>query len=388
MLKMSDRIYLSPPHMSGDELAKIAEAFASNWIAPLGPMVEQFERQISELVGIEGTVALCSGTAAIHLALELAGVREGDIVFCSSLTFVASVNPIRYLGAEPVFIDSEPETWNMSPRALERALYEASMVGQLPKAVIVVHLYGQCADMDAIMKICQQYGICVIEDAAEALGATYKGRMAGTIGDYGIYSFNGNKLITTSAGGALVSNHTDKLDYARYLAAQAKLPAYHYEHNQVGYNYRLSNILAAIGCSQLNVIDERIALRKAVFERYQQALGDRPGISFMPDPLWGSSTRWLTTFTLDPHLIEATPLDVVQELEVMNIESRRVWKPMHVQPLYEGCRYYRHEENESVSDMLFERGICLPSGSSLAVDDQNRVIEGVQSALRPIYSLS
>ncbi|MCR8844165.1 DegT/DnrJ/EryC1/StrS family aminotransferase [Paenibacillus sp. SC116] len=385
---MSDRIYLSPPHMSGDELAKIAEAFASNWIAPLGPMVEQFERQISELVGIEGTVALCSGTAAIHLALELAGVREGDIVFCSSLTFVASVNPIRYLGAEPVFIDSEPETWNMSPRALERALYEASMVGQLPKAVIVVHLYGQCADMDAIMKICQQYGICVIEDAAEALGATYKGRMAGTIGDYGIYSFNGNKLITTSAGGALVSNHTDKLDYARYLAAQAKLPAYHYEHNQVGYNYRLSNILAAIGCSQLNVIDERIALRKAVFERYQQALGDRPGISFMPDPLWGSSTRWLTTFTLDPHLIEATPLDVVQELEVMNIESRRVWKPMHVQPLYEGCRYYRHEENESVSDMLFERGICLPSGSSLAVDDQNRVIEGVQSALRPIYSLS
>ncbi|WP_375163060.1 aminotransferase class I/II-fold pyridoxal phosphate-dependent enzyme [Paenibacillus sp. SC116] len=387
-MKMSDRIYLSPPHMSGDELAKIAEAFASNWIAPLGPMVEQFERQISELVGIEGTVALCSGTAAIHLALELAGVREGDIVFCSSLTFVASVNPIRYLGAEPVFIDSEPETWNMSPRALERALYEASMVGQLPKAVIVVHLYGQCADMDAIMKICQQYGICVIEDAAEALGATYKGRMAGTIGDYGIYSFNGNKLITTSAGGALVSNHTDKLDYARYLAAQAKLPAYHYEHNQVGYNYRLSNILAAIGCSQLNVIDERIALRKAVFERYQQALGDRPGISFMPDPLWGSSTRWLTTFTLDPHLIEATPLDVVQELEVMNIESRRVWKPMHVQPLYEGCRYYRHEENESVSDMLFERGICLPSGSSLAVDDQNRVIEGVQSALRPIYSLS
>ncbi|TVX91803.1 aminotransferase class I/II-fold pyridoxal phosphate-dependent enzyme [Paenibacillus agilis] len=385
---MSDRIYLSPPHMSGEELAKIAEAFASNWIAPLGPMVDQFERQISELVGIEGTVALCSGTAAIHLALELAGVKEGDIVFCSSLTFVASVNPIRYLGAEPVFIDSEPATWNMSPRALERALYEASMLGQLPKAVIVVHLYGQCADMDAIMKICREYGICVIEDAAEAMGATYKGQMAGTIGDYGVYSFNGNKLITTSAGGALVSNHTDKLDYARYLAAQAKLPAYHYEHNQVGYNYRLSNILAAIGCSQLNVIDERIALRRAVFERYQQALGDRPGISFMPDPLWGSSTRWLTALTLDPHLIEATPLDVVQELEVMNIESRRVWKPMHAQPLYAGCRYYRHEENESVSDMLFERGICLPSGSSLAVDDQNRVIDGVQSALRPVYSLS
>ncbi|MBD8498325.1 DegT/DnrJ/EryC1/StrS family aminotransferase [Paenibacillus sp. CAU 1523] len=385
---MSDRIYLSPPHMSGEELAKIAEAFASNWIAPLGPMVEQFERQISELVGIEGTVALCSGTAAIHLALELAGVQEGDIVFCSSLTFVASVNPIRYLGAEPVFIDSEPTTWNMSPRALERALYEASILGQLPKAVIVVHLYGQCADMDAIMKICRQYGICVIEDAAEALGATYKGQMAGTIGDYGIYSFNGNKLITTSAGGALVSNYSDKLEYARYLSAQAKLPAYHYEHNQVGYNYRLSNILAAIGCSQLNVIDERIALRRAVFERYQQALGDRPGISFMPDPLWGSSTRWLTTLTLDPHLIEASPLDVVQELEVMNIESRRVWKPMHAQPLFAGCRYYRHEENESVSDMLFERGICLPSGSSLAMDDQNRVIDGVQSALRPIYSLS
>ncbi len=388
MLNISDRIYLSPPHMSGEELAKIAEAFASNWIAPLGPMVEQFERQISELVGIEGTVALCSGTAAIHLALELAGVQEGDIVFCSSLTFVASVNPIRYLGAEPVFIDSEPTTWNMSPRALERALYEANMLGQLPKAVIVVHLYGQCADMDAIMKICRQYGICVIEDAAEALGATYKGQMAGTIGDYGIYSFNGNKLITTSAGGALVSNYSDKLEYARYLSAQAKLPAYHYEHSQVGYNYRLSNILAAIGCSQLNVIDERIALRRAVFERYQQALGDRPGISFMPDPLWGSSTRWLTTLTLDPHLIEASPLDVVQELEVMNIESRRVWKPMHAQPLFAGCRYYRHEENESVSDMLFERGICLPSGSSLAIDDQNRVIDGVQSALRPIYSLS
>ncbi|WP_273015211.1 aminotransferase class I/II-fold pyridoxal phosphate-dependent enzyme [Paenibacillus arenosi] len=387
-MNISDRIYLSPPHMSGEELAKIAEAFASNWIAPLGPMVEQFERQISELVGIEGTVALCSGTAAIHLALELAGVQEGDIVFCSSLTFVASVNPIRYLGAEPVFIDSEPTTWNMSPRALERALYEASILGQLPKAVIVVHLYGQCADMDAIMKICRQYGICVIEDAAEALGATYKGQMAGTIGDYGIYSFNGNKLITTSAGGALVSNYSDKLEYARYLSAQAKLPAYHYEHNQVGYNYRLSNILAAIGCSQLNVIDERIALRRAVFERYQQALGDRPGISFMPDPLWGSSTRWLTTLTLDPHLIEASPLDVVQELEVMNIESRRVWKPMHAQPLFAGCRYYRHEENESVSDMLFERGICLPSGSSLAMDDQNRVIDGVQSALRPIYSLS
>ncbi|MCP1310698.1 aminotransferase class I/II-fold pyridoxal phosphate-dependent enzyme [Paenibacillus tyrfis] len=376
---MNQRIYLSPPHMGQEEQQWVQQAFATNWIAPLGPNVDVFEKEIAGYVGAGGALALSSGTAAIHLALRLLGVGAGDTVFCSSLTFVASVNPVLYQGAEPVFIDSEPESWNMSPQALERALSEAKRAGKLPKAVVVVNLYGQSADMDPLLDLCDQYGVPVIEDAAESLGATYKGRASGTLGRFGTYSFNGNKIITTSGGGMLVSDDLEALEKARYWATQARDPAPHYEHSEVGFNYRMSNVLAGIGIGQLHMLPERIETRRAIFAAYAEALGSMEGVEFMPEASFGQATRWLTTLTVDPQVARTTSGDIIRALAEANIESRPVWKPMHLQPLFQGCAYYPHQEGHSVSDRLFEQGICLPSGSSLTETEQAKVIEIVKT---------
>ncbi|WP_317617315.1 DegT/DnrJ/EryC1/StrS family aminotransferase [Paenibacillus elgii] len=378
-MSLNQRIYLSPPHMGQEEQQWVQQAFATNWIAPLGPNVDVFEKEIAGYVGASGALALSSGTAAIHLALRLLGVGAGDTVFCSSLTFVASVNPVLYQGAEPVFIDSEPESWNMSPQALERALSEAKRAGKLPKAVVVVNLYGQSADMDPLLDLCDQYGVPVIEDAAESLGATYKGRASGTLGRFGVYSFNGNKIITTSGGGMLVSDDLEALEKARYWATQARDPAPHYEHSEVGFNYRMSNVLAGIGIGQLHMLPERIETRRAIFAAYAEALGSMEGVEFMPEASFGSATRWLTTLTVDPQVAGTTSGDIIRALAEANIESRPVWKPMHLQPLFQGCAYYPHQEGHSVSDRLFEQGICLPSGSSLTETEQAKVIEIVKT---------
>ena len=369
------RIFLSPPHMSGNEQKYINEAFETNWIAPLGPNVDAFEKELAEYVGSKGAAAVSSGTAAIHLALRLLDVQQGDRVFCSSLTFIASANPILYQGAEPVFIDSEPDTWNMSPLALERAMEAAKKEGKLPKAVIVVNLYGQSAKMDEILAICNHYQVPVVEDAAESLGSTYKGKKSGTFGKFGIYSFNGNKIITTSGGGMLVSDDVEALQKSRFLATQARDPAPHYQHSQVGYNYRMSNIVAGIGRAQLEVLDERVKARRAIFDRYVRALGDIEGIHFMPELEGTMSNRWLTTLTIDQQALGMTPMDIINALAAENIEARPVWKPLHLQPLFDGVQYYPHEEGWSVSDELFANGICLPSGSSMTVEEQNRVID-------------
>ncbi|WP_088830685.1 DegT/DnrJ/EryC1/StrS family aminotransferase [Paenibacillus tyrfis] len=378
-MSLNQRIYLSPPHMGQEEQQWVQQAFATNWIAPLGPNVDVFEKEIAGYVGADGALALSSGTAAIHLALRLLGVGAGDTVFCSSLTFVASVNPVVYQGAEPVFIDSEPESWNMSPQALERALSAAKRAGKLPKAVVVVNLYGQSADMDPLLDLCDQYGVPVIEDAAESLGATYKGRASGTLGRFGVYSFNGNKIITTSGGGMLVSDDLEALEKARYWATQARDPAPHYEHSEVGFNYRMSNVLAGIGIGQLHMLPERIETRRAIFEAYAEALGSMEGVEFMPEASFGQATRWLTTLTVDPQVAVTTSGDIIRALAEANIESRPVWKPMHLQPLFQGCAYYPHQEGHSVSDRLFEQGICLPSGSSLTETEQAKVIEIVKT---------
>jgi pyridoxal phosphate-dependent aminotransferase EpsN len=382
MMANKPRIYLSAPHMSGNEQKYINEAFQTNWIAPLGPNVDAFEKELAEYVGIKGAVAVSSGTAAIHLALQLLDVKKGDRVFCSSLTFIASANPILYEGAEPVFIDSEPDTWNMSPIALERSFEKAEREGQLPKAVIVVNLYGQSAKMDEILEICYKYNVPVIEDAAESLGSTYKGKKSGTFGKFGIYSFNGNKIITTSGGGMLVSDDVDALQKARFLASQARDPAPHYQHSQVGYNYRMSNILAGIGRAQLKVLDDRVKARRTIFERYVQALGNIDGIHFMPELEGTMSNRWLTTLTIDQQTLGITPMDIISALAEENIEARPVWKPLHLQPVFKDIKYYPHKENYSVSDYLFSNGICLPSGSNMTEEEQNRVIDVVLKVIK------
>lgn len=376
-IPMNPKIYLSPPHMGDYEQQYVREAFETNWIAPLGPNVNAFEEELAAYTGAAGAAALSSGTSAIHLALKLAGVCPGDRVFCSSLTFVASANPILYEGGIPVFIDSDPDTWNMSAGALRRALEEADREGKLPKAVIVVNLYGQSADMDPILNLCENYGIPVIEDAAESLGATYKGKQSGTFGRYGIYSFNGNKIISTSGGGMLVSDDLEALEKARFWATQARDTARHYQHSEVGYNYRMSNILAGIGRGQLRVLNDRIRARREVFGQYRKAFESVEGISFMPEADYGRSTRWLTAVTVDERVTGVSSTEIVNRLAAHNIEARPVWKPLHLQPLFEGCAYYPHEEETSVSDRLFSTGLCLPSGSSLTPADQNRVMDMV-----------
>ena len=380
MVLQSKRIYLSPPHMGGYEEQFVKDAFDSNWIAPLGPNVDAFEKEVAEYVGAEGAVALSSGTAAIHLALKLVNVGQGDVVFCSTFTFAASANPIIYQGATPVFIDSEPESWNMSPNALKHAFEDAERAGKLPKAVIVVNLYGQSSDMDIILDICKDYGVPVIEDAAESLGATYKGKASGTLGKYGIYSFNGNKIITTSGGGMLVSDDIEGLEKARFWASQSRDPAVHYQHSRIGYNYRLSNILAGVGRGQLRVLDERVVMRGAIFDRYRRALSKIPGVLFMPEASFGISTHWLTALTIDQQLCGVSVSNVIDALGKEDIESRPVWKPLHLQPLYSRCSYYPHSF-ESISDRVFESGICLPSGSSMSENDQERVIQIIRKCV-------
>jgi pyridoxal phosphate-dependent aminotransferase EpsN len=380
-MQQSDRIFLSSPHMSGNEQKYIQEAFDTNWIAPLGNNVNEFEKGLAHYSGMKGASVVTSGTAAIHLALRLLNIKEGDIVFCSSLTFVASVNPILYQGATPVLIDSEPDTWNMSVPALERALADAKKMGKLPKAVIIVNLYGQSARMDELMELCDAYGVPVVEDAAESLGSEYKGKKSGTFGKFGIYSFNGNKIITTSGGGALVSDDLEALQKSRFLATQARDQAIHYEHTEMGYNYRMSNIVAGIGRGQLEVLDARVEARRKVFDRYYQVLKDAKGISFQPELADTKSNRWLTALTVDPAVAGITRTELIEKLGEANIEARPVWKPMHLQPLFKGILYYSHQEDNSVSDKLFENGFCLPSGSNLTESEQDKVIAILESIL-------
>jgi len=367
--------------MNGLEQRYIEDAFDSNWIAPLGPHVDAFEKELADYLGVKGALALISGTAAMHLALLLLEVGRNDAVFCSAFTFTATANPILYQGAEPLFIDSEPSSWNMSPSALGRALEAAKKEGRLPKAVIVVNLYGQSADMDPLAELCNSYSIPLIEDAAESLGATYQGKPSGSFGKFGILSFNGNKIITTSGGGALISDDLEALERARYLASQARQPARHYEHTEVGYNYRLSNLLAAVGRAQLETLEERVAARRAIYERYYRTLSGLEGIEFMSEAPYGRSTHWLTVLTVDPERCGITRDEIIDALEKGNIEARPVWKPMQLQPLYEGYPYYEHKEGISVSERLFKNGLCLPSGSNLTEEEQARVIAMICSKL-------
>ena len=334
------RIFLSPPHMSGAERMFVEQAFASNYIAPVGPMVEAFEREFAAVAGLPHAVALSSGTAALHLALRGIGVGPGDTVFASTFTFVGSIAPVVQLGAQPVFIDSDAASWNLDPDLLTLALADAAASGRLPKAVVAVDLYGQSCAIDRIRAACAPYGMAVVEDAAEALGATYRGRPVGATAEAAVYSFNGNKIITTSGGGMLASADGRLIERARFLATQARDPAPHYEHSELGYNYRLSNLLAAIGRGQLQVLDARVAARRAVFEGYRRRLGDLPGLAFMPEIPGGCSTRWLTVITLDPSCTRTTPEAVCRALEAENIEARPVWKPMHLQAVFRDCRVW------------------------------------------------
>ena len=364
--------------MLGGERELLLEAFDSNWIAPLGPHVDAFETEFAARVGRRHAVALSSGTAAIHLALLLSGVGPGDEVLTSSFTFAATANAITYTGATPVFVDSEASSWNMDPELVEAALKQGREKNKLPKAVLAVDIVGQCADYAAIEEICQRYEVPLIEDAAESLGATYQERPAGSLGDFSCFSFNGNKIITTSGGGMLVTDCQEWADRARFLATQARDPAPHYEHSVVGYNYRISNLLAAIGRGQLANLEQHVSARRAIFDRYLQQLSQLPGIEFMPEPEGYRSTRWLTVLTIDPEQFGANREDVRLALEKENIESRPAWKPMHLQPVFSGCKMYGGQ----VCEQIFKSGLCLPSGTALSEDQQMRVIDRIRQMCR------
>ena len=375
---MSKRIYLSPPHMSGEEIALVQEVFAANWIAPAGPHLAAFEQQMCDYTGAKHAVALSSGTAAIHLALLTIDTQPDDEVFVSTLTFSGSVNPIVYTGAKPVFIDCEACSWNMDPNLLEDALKRRARAGKLPKAVIPVHLYGQPADMDSIMTLCDEYGVVVIEDAAEALGSHYRDQHPGTIGRFGIFSFNGNKIITTSGGGMLVSDEKPLIDHARKLSTQAREPVCHYEHTEIGYNYRLSNVSAAIGCGQLKVIEERVRRKREIFDYYQTHLGDLPGLTFVDEVPGTLHTRWLSVMLVDPEQFGADREYVRMRLEDHNIESRPVWKPMHLQPVFQ-----RYEAiGGTMAESLFDQGICLPSGTALTDEQLEMIVSIIRGMVR------
>jgi dTDP-4-amino-4,6-dideoxygalactose transaminase len=371
---MPKQILLSPPHLGTHELEFVKEAFETNWIAPVGPHVDAFEQEFCEVVGSKYAVAVSSGTAALHLALRLLEIQPGDEVFCSTLTFVATANPILYVGATPVFIDSDHISWNMDPDLLSTILDRRAQQGRLPKAVILVHLYGQSADLDPIRLACNQYDVPLIEDAAEALGATYKGKALGSFGKIGIFSFNGNKIITTSGGGMLVTDDKSLATQGRFLATQARDMAPHYQHSQMGYNYRLSNVLAGIGRGQLQVLTERVAARRQNFEIYRSALQQLPGVSFMPEADFGTATRWLSCLTIDPNRSGLTREDLRVAMAAEHIESRPVWKPLHLQPLFKDCKVI----GGGVSAELFDRGLCLPSGSNLTHAERDRVIQTIQ----------
>jgi dTDP-4-amino-4,6-dideoxygalactose transaminase len=367
-------ILLSTPHIGDRELEFVKEAFDTNWIAPVGPNIDAFEKEFCRVVGSQHAAAVSSGTAALHLALKLVGVTTGDEVFCSTFTFIASANPITYLGAKPVFIDSDRTSWNMSPILLEKAFIERARIGNLPKAVVLVHLYGQSADIDPILQICDLYSVPLIEDAAEALGATYKTRSPGTFGRIGIFSFNGNKIITTSGGGMLVSDDAGLVNQARFLATQARESEVYYQHTQIGYNYRLSNVSAGIGRGQLLVLPERVAARQRNFKIYQQALGNLPGVEFMPEADYGTSTRWLTCLTFDSDVSGIDREKVRLRLLEQQIETRPVWKPLHLQPVFANCECIAGE----IAEDLFNKGLCLPSGSNLTDEDLERVIHEIK----------
>lgn len=368
------RIYLSPPHVGEAERDALLRAFDSNWIAPLGPEVDAFEAEFAQYVGTDNAVALSSGTAALHLALVLLGVGPGDEVVVPTLTFAASAFATRYVGAEPVFVDSDAGTWNLDPGLLEEELDERAERGELPAAVIAVDLYGQTADYAPIVAMCARYGVPLIEDAAEALGATYHDQAAGTFGAFGAFSFNGNKIMTTSGGGMLVARDGSLADRARILAAQARDPALHYEHSQLGFNYRMSNLLAALGRAQLAALDSRLARRRAIKAQYRAAFAELPGIAFMPEAPFGVPSNWLTVITLGTETIHVTPAEVCASLERLDIEARPAWKPMHLQPIFRD----RPVRGGVVAENIFARGLCLPSGSSMTDADVERVADAVR----------
>ena len=372
---MSKRIYLASPHMSkeGYEQKYVKEAFDTNWIAPLGENVNKFEEELANYVGAKHAAALSAGTAAIHMAFKALDVKKGDIVFCSDLTFSATANPIIYQNATPVFIDSEKETWNMDPKALEKAFEKYPN----PKAVIVVHLYGIPAKLDEIKEICDKHNVPLVEDAAESLGATYKGKQTGTFGKYGIYSFNGNKIITTSGGGMLVSDDEERIAKVRFWSTQAREKARHYEHKEIGYNYRMSNIVAGIGRGQLKVLDERLAQKKHIYDTYKEGFKDISDIEMAPIPKDSKPNFWLSVIMLKEDS-KVKPLDIMEALEKENIETRPVWKPMHMQPVFKDYDFIKVEQ-EPVSTELFENGVCLPSDTKMSDVEQNRVIEIIKN---------
>ncbi len=376
---MNKKIWLSSPHMSGGEMKYVNEAYETNWIAPLGPNVNNFEKDLEKYLQIKSAAALSSGTAAIHLALILLGVKNGDEVIASSFTFSATVNPIVYVGAIPILVDSEKDTWNMSPELLESAIKDRINKGKKPKAIILVHLYGMPAKVDEIMTVANKYEIPVIEDAAEALGSMYKNKKLGTFGEFGVFSFNGNKIITTSGGGTLVSNDIDKISKARFLATQARDEAPHYQHSQIGYNYRMSNIVAGIGRGQMEVIDERIKQRRANHKFYKNYFKDIEGVSLLEEPSSDYfSNFWLTTIVIDSNKAKVNSEQLRLAFDKNNIETRPLWKPMHLQPVFKNYPKYTN----GVSEELFNKGLCLPSGSNLTEDDKQRIIKVLNYKLK------
>jgi len=371
---MAFKIFLSPPNMGGAEMKYVQEAFDTNWIAPYGPSINAFEREMASYMGVESAVALTSGTAAIHLALRWYGVGTGDTVFCSDLTFAGSCNPILYQNAEPVFIDSEPDSWNMSPIALEKAFHWAKKENKIPKAVIIVDLYGESADWDKLLPICRKYGVPVIEDAAEAVGTIYKGKHCGSFGDISILSFNGNKIITSSGGGMALSNNKLAIEKMRFWSTQAREPFIHYEHKEYGYNYRISNICAAIGRGQLEFLDEKIARRKNIHRRYKDSLTGIPA-HVKVHALKGSANCWMNLLVLDTD--KTSPSDIVTYLQNAQIESRPAWKPMHMQPVFVEAKCFSHADDYMISEDIFAHAICLPSGDGMTDEQQQTVIDEV-----------
>lgn len=383
---MKNKVYLSSPHMGGNEEKYVKEAFDTNWIAPLGSNVTRFEEQLKEYTESAGACALSSGTAGLHLALDLLDVGPGDYVFCSSLTFIASANPIIYLGAKPVFIDSEIDSWNMSPEVLEQAFQVYEAKGQLPKAVVIVNLYGQSARMEKLLPICKKYNVPVVEDAAESLGALYRGQNSGTFGEIGIFSFNGNKIITTSGGGMMISKSAELIERAQKKSAQSKDDALFYSHSETGYNYRLSNVCAGIGRGQMEVLDERIRQKRAIFDQYQEGLSDIPGILFMPEIPHSFHTRWLTTITISKEILNLAPKTVIEYLSRHNFEARHVWKPLHMQPVFEGADYFSLEGDNA--QYLFECGLCLPSDTKMTKGDISEVINHIKTLIKAFEATS
>ncbi len=372
---MSPRLFLSPPHLEGSELQLVGQAFASNYIAPVGPMLDAFEAEFAEATGFDHAVAVSSGTAAMHLALRVLGVGPGDEVLVSTLTFIGSVTPVVFQGASPVFIDATPETWNMDPDLLEEELEACRRRGRLPRAVIPTDLYGQSCDLDRILEVCAPYGVPVVTDSAEAVGTLYRGRHAGKGARAAVFSFNGNKIITTSGGGMLASDDGGLIERARFLSQQARDPAPHYEHSEIGYNYRMSNILAAVGRGQLRALGRRIEQKRRIFDFYREALGDLPGIGFMPEAPYGRCTRWLTVILISSGEFGTDREAVRLALEAEDIESRPLWKPMHLQPVFAGCRV----RGGGVSEDLFRKGLCLPSGTAMTPEDLGRVAGVIRS---------